>query len=72
MVKDSKFVTYREMCSITEPIKGDIAEIKNNHLPHIQARCDKIESIMWQNRLLLIIIAFLAGINILQVFGVIQ
>lgn len=70
MVKDSKYVTYREICSITEPIKENIKEIMNNHLPHIQGRCDKIETIVNQNRLLLIITAFLAGVNILQLLGV--
>ena len=71
MVKDSKFVTYREVCSIVEPIKDDMKELKNNHLPHIQARLDKIEEYVNQNRLLLIVTAFLAGVNVLQFLGVI-
>lgn len=67
MDKNDKYVTYREFASAIKMIHDDLSEIKNNHLPHLQVRCDRIEEETSKNRHLLLLIAFLAGINVFNI-----
>lgn len=68
MVKKESYVTCKELQLTVEPLKEDLREIKNNHLPHFQKQLESMAARIWIIMVALIVLSVLVGIDIIKFF----